>query len=130
MDNEEFFGDAAWAFRPALLALVAIIGGCAHTSISRNDVECGAFASSDVGLGLIHVPGDQYAKYALACGTERFSRIVAEQRMAVAAGAYEATKRDALARKDVLDVKHDVRELAGTVAQLGEAVAETEGGAR
>lgn len=132
MDNEEFFGDAARALRPALLALVAIIGGCAHTDIRRGPDDCGTFASSDTGLGLVVPTAGQYATYAQACGTERFSRIVAEQRMAIVAGAHAAAGggRDGLARKDILDVKHDVRELARTVVQLGDAVGSAEGGAR
>jgi hypothetical protein len=124
---------AAWALRPILLALVAVIGGCAHTEIARGPDDCGTFTSSDTGVGLIHVPGDQYQKYAYACGAERFSRVVAEHRTAMVRSAYAAAAgggRDVIAREEIARTQRDVQALAGTVVQLGDVVAETEGGAK
>lgn len=119
----------AWVVRLAVVALVSIVG-CAHTDIKRGPDDCGTFASSDTGVGIIHVPAGQYERYALACGTERFSRIVAQQRMAVAAGAYEATKRDAVARAAIARTQRDLHALAGEVVQIGDAVGGAEGGAK
>lgn len=123
---------AAWALRLVVVALVSIVGGCAHTDITRGPDDCGTFASSDTGVGIIHVPAGQYEKYALACGTERFSRVVANQRMAVVAGARAAAAgggRDRVAREEIARTQRDVHALAGAVVELGDAVGQ-EGGAR
>lgn len=134
-----------WALRFVVVALVGIAGGCAHTDIKRGPDDCGTFASSDHGFGLVVPTAGQYATYAQACGTERFSRVVANQRMAVAAGAYEATKRDAVALQEIArtqraiglreddpipQIRRDIDGLAADVVTLGDAINGAEGGAR
>ncbi len=108
----------AWAFR---LAIVALIGaGCAHTGISRSD-DCGSFSSTVVGVPPFYTPAGQYATYAQACGNERFSRVIAAQRLAVVAGARAAVGggRDELARKEIARTQRDLGQLAATVAEGG-----------
>lgn len=121
---------AAWALRFVVVALVGIVG-CAHTDITRGPDDCGTFSSWDHGFGLVVPTAGQYATYAQACGTERFSHVIAQQRLAVVAGARAAVDggRDAVAREEIAYTQRDVRALAGAVVQLGEAVA-GEGGAR
>ncbi|MBI4434658.1 hypothetical protein HY635_02475 [Candidatus Uhrbacteria bacterium] len=130
-----------WALRMVLLALLGIAGGCAHTDIKRGPDDCGTFASSDHGLGLVVPTAGQYATYASACGTERFSRVIAEQRLAVVAGARAAVGggRDAYARAEIGRTQQDLtrtkynlgllaRDVAGHIASTNGT--EPEGGAR
>ncbi|MBI4449586.1 hypothetical protein HY634_00845 [Candidatus Uhrbacteria bacterium] len=136
---------AGWALRSALTAALAIAGGCAHTSISRNDTECGNFSSWDTGVGIIHVPAGQYATYASACGAERFSRIVANQRTAIVAGAHAAATgggRDVIARRQIArtqkaiglyrgsDEAEEISGLKQEIDALMNGIASAEGGSR
>ncbi|MDP3770765.1 MAG: hypothetical protein Q8R16_00505 [bacterium] len=124
---------AGWTVRAVLVAAVAIAGGCAHTSISRGD-DCGEFSSTVVGVPPFYTPAGQYATYASACGAERFSRIVANQRVAIVAGAQAAAAgggRDVVARRHIAEAQRDVLALQGDVDVIvGRIDGESEGGVR